>query len=472
MNSQIKKSERKNDKTVALEFNYLNTKSKSKPFGEVELKYISFGDVKFFVELLNRTKDNKEFVIQVLYHQLITPQVALTEFSKISDEELIKLARDFVEHEQHTFRCFKETTDAEFFTNFREAIKGYHQRQVEQLQATIEPIKAIKKTFEDFNKQYAGIIKQTIKPTSYITESIKAISKVPEQFREAQLRIAESLIPVREAQLRIAETFGQVIKQYQLNARNLAEVLTPQINNLQKWVEQNKKIFDSYTKFWHAFQKRYRIAEQEAIRILKKYKWFITPSLPLDFVFEAVKIGRGKGNQRKAINRLFVDYFSSDNFKHLENLLDGCETNKIFKPRMKIFKDCVFAMRNAKDKCNPSNFVIPTLIAQIDGILREFMEQNGLSFDLKKRRWEDKKGNFVNWKAWFRGQTSNQELLDLANDIFLSILFQKSDPGKPLTTPFTFSRHKIMHGEYLKYGRIDNTIRAFLILDFLATLSE
>ena len=458
MNSQTKKSERKNDKTVALELNYLNTKSKSKPFGAVELKYISFGNVKFFVELLNRTKDNKEFVIQVLYHQLITPQVSLTEFSKISDEELIKLARDFVEHEQHTFRYFKETTDAEFFTNFREAIKGYHQRQVEQLQATIEPIKAIKKTFEDFNKQYAGIIKQTIKPTSYITESIKAISKVPEQFREAPLRIAE--------------TFGPVIKQYQLNARNLAEVLAPQINNLQKWVEQNKKIFDSYTKFWHAFKKRYRIAEQEAIRILSKYKWFITPSLPLDFVFDAVKIGKGRGNQRKAINRLFVDYFSSDNFKNLENLVDGWETNKIFKPRMKVFKDCVFAMRNAKDKCNPSNFVIPTLIAQIDGIQREFMEQNGLSFDLKKRRWEDKKGNFVDWKAWFRGQTSNQELLDLANDIFLNILFQKSDPGEPLTTPFTFSRHKIMHGEYLKYGRIDNTIRAFLILDFLATLSE
>nr|QNO56438.1 hypothetical protein OHJJKADD_00010 [Methanosarcinales archaeon ANME-1 ERB7] len=462
MNSQTKKSERKNDKTVALELNYLNTKSKSKPFGEVELKYISFGNVKFFVELLNRTKDNKEFVIQVLYHQLITPQVSLTEFSKISDEELIKLARDFVEHEQHTFRYFKETTDAEFFTNFGEAIKRYFQKQDEQLQATIDPIKAIKKTFEDFNKQYAGIIKQTIKQTSYITESIKEISKVAEQFREAQLRIAESLRPVREAQLRIAETFGPVIKQYQLNARNLAEVLTPQINNLQKWVEQNKKIFDSYTKFWQAFKKRYRIAEQEAIRILRKYKWFITPSLPLDFVFDAVKIGKGRGNQRKAINRLFADYFSSDNFKNLENLVDGWETNKIFKLRMKVFRDCVFAVRNAKDKCNPSNFVLPTLIAQIDGIRIEFMDRNGLSFWTKDKVW----------KGWFSGQTPNQELLDLANDIFLNILFQKSQPGKPLETPFTFNRHKIMHGEYLRYGRIDNTIRAFLILDFLATLSE
>ena len=461
MNSQTKKSERKNDKTEALKLNYLNTKSKAKTFGEVELKDISFGDVKFFVEFLNKTKDNKEFVILVLYHQLIAPQISLTEFGKISDEELIKLARDFVRQEQHTFKHFKETTDAEFFTNFREAIKEYHQRQVEQLQATIEPIKAIKKTFEDFNKQYASIIKQTIKPTSYITESIKGISKVAEQFREAQLRVAESLRPVREA-LRIAESVGPVIKQYQLIARNLSEVLTPKIIFWQWWVEQNKKLFDSYAKFWHAFQKQYRIAEQEAIQILSKYKWFITPSLPLDFVFKAVKIGRRRGNQRKAINRLFVDYFSSENFKNLENLVDGWETNKIFKPRMKVFRDCVFAMRNAKDECNPSNFVLPTVIAQIDGIRVEFMDQNGLSFWTKDKVW----------KGWFKGQTPNQELLDLANDIFLNILFQKSQPGKPLKTPFTFNRHKIMHGEYLRYGRIDNTIRAFLILDFLATLSE
>ena len=63
-------------------------------------------------------------------------------------------------------------------------------------------------------------------------------------------------------------------------------------------------------------------------------------------------------------------------------------------------------------------------------------------------------------------------MLDLANEIFLNILFQIAYPGKPLKTPFTFNRHKIIHGEYLKYGRIDNTIRAFLILDFLATLSN
>lgn len=425
--------------------NYSNAKSISKTLGKVELKYISKGDIEFFIELLEKVADDKEFVFEALYHQLITPKIPLTEFSKIPDEELIGLGRDFVKHEEHIFKYFKETINTEFFTNFRRAIKTYHQKQVERLQAALGPIiESSKRVLETFNKQYADIIKQT----TYIAESIRVISKADEQFRRFQLHISEPLRPA--------------IEQYQLTARLLSEALTPQINFWQKWVEQNRAIFDSYARFWQSFQKQYKITEQEAIQILRKHKWFITPSLPLSFVFEAVKIGRRRGNQRKAMNRLFVDYFSLDNFRNLENLVNGWATNEIFEPRRKIFRDCIFVMRNAKGKYNPSNIVLPTLIAQIDGIRIEFMNQNRLSFWTKDK----------DWKGWFKGQTPNQKLLDMANDIFLNILFQRSQPGKPLETPFTFNRHKIMHGEYLRYGRIDNTIRAFLILDFLATLSN
>jgi len=445
MNSQTNKSEEENDKIVTLKFNYSNAKSKSKTFGEIELKYISVGDLTFFVELLDKAKNDKEFVTQVLYHQLTTPKVSFTEFNKIPDDELIEIARDFVGHEQHTFRYFRETTDTEFFTNFKKAIKTYHQKQVERLQTALGPmIESSIRVLENFNKQYASIIGQT----TYIAESIGTISKVAEQFREAQLSIVESLRPA--------------IEQCQLTARIVSEYLAPQINFWQNWVEQNREIFDTYRRLWQTFQEQYKITEQEAIQILRKYKWFITPSLPLSFIFEVVKIGRRKDNQRKAINRLFIDYFSSNNFENLEKLVDGWETNEIFKPRMKIFRDCISVMRNAKGKYNPSTIVLPTLIAQIDGIRIEFMNRNGLSFWTKDRVW----------KGWFKGQTPNQKLLDLANDIFLNILFQKSQPGRPLETPFTFNRHKIMHGEYLRYGRIDHTIRAFLILDFLATLSN
>ena len=101
------------------------------------------------------------------------------------------------------------------------------------------------------------------------------------------------------------------------------------------------------------------------------------------------------------------------------------------------------------------------------------MKKNELYFDHKSRNWKDKnteKG--TNWKTFFENQTSEDDPLDLANKIMLNILFQKSLKGLPLEKPFTFNRHKILHGEELRYGRKDNTIRAFLILDFLAVLMK
>ncbi len=162
---------------------------------------------------MDKVKNDKEFVTQVLYHQLTTPKVSFTEFNKIPDDELIEIARDFVGHEQHTFQYFRETTDTEFFTNFKKAIKTYHQKQVERLQTALGPMIELSiRVLENFNKQYASIIRQT----TYIAESIGTISKVAEQFREAQLSIVESL--------RLA------IEQCQLTARIVSEYLAPLIN--------------------------------------------------------------------------------------------------------------------------------------------------------------------------------------------------------------------------------------------------
>jgi hypothetical protein len=439
--------------------NEKNTKSYLEQFGEVELKYISFGDIDFFVELSNEIDDDKEFSIQVLYHQLIQPDMSSSDFNKISNDGLIKLAKDFINGEPLIFEYFKETTEDEFFADFREAIRSYHQMKVEKLEAAFLPIiKSTKNILKTFNMQYSNLIYQTIKSTSYLTESLKKIDLISKQFQNSQLLIAESL--------------GPIIEQSNQTARILSEVLTPQINFWQNWLNTNKLIFNCYDDFWRNFHQQYKITEQEAIQILKKYKWFITLSLPLDFVYNVVKIGRKRGNQRKNINKLFVDYFCLNNFENLENLVEEWDNISIFKPRMKIFKDCISILKNSKRKTNPSNLLVPTLIAQIDGIQTEFMELNGLYFNPKVRKWKDKGGNVVYPKQWFKAQTSNQELLDLSNHIFLNILFQKSDRGEPLGTPFTFSRHKIMHGEYVNYGRIDNTIRAFMILDFLATLTN
>jgi len=140
MNSQINKIEEKKDKNYTIKINYSNIKIKSKTFGEIELKYISVGDLEFFIKLLDMVEDDKEFAMMVIHHQLITPKVSFIELKKIPESEFIELVKDFVKHELYKFQYFKETTDTEFYTSFREAIKTYNQKQVERLQVALGPI--------------------------------------------------------------------------------------------------------------------------------------------------------------------------------------------------------------------------------------------------------------------------------------------------------------------------------------------
>ncbi|MGB9834985.1 MAG: hypothetical protein ACPLPW_08490 [bacterium] len=426
---------------MPFKFAFPNTLSYSEKFGKIEFKYISLNDLMAFQDILAKAKDDKELVLQVLHNQLITPKVSLEEFSIIQDSELVKIARDFAKQEQYLFAYLQETTDEYFFTSFRKAIQLFIGKQFEGLQTSINSImESSKGVFEDLSKQYASIAP----PNSFLAESMKAISKITDRMEEP----LRSLADLRPA-----------LEQLQLNLRFIAESIIPKIDFWQKWLEQNKAIFDGFNRFWEAFHKQYKIAEGEAVQVLKKYKWLITPSLPLEFVFKIVKLGRRKGNHRKELNKMFINYFSTGNFRNLEKLVGKWKTNDFFKPRMKIFRDCLFAIRNAHGKYNYANVVLPTLISQIDGIRITFMDRIGSS-----SRKND-------WRNWFKDQTPNQRLLDIACDIFTNILFQSSLPGKPLQTPFWFNRHKIMHGEFFRYGRIEYTIRAFLILDFLAIIT-
>ena len=216
----------------------------------------------------------------------------------------------------------------------------------------------------------------------------------------------------------------------------------------------------SYANYFQDFLEEFHVTTEEAVDILSKYKWIISPSFPLEFFYEVIEIGRQPGNQTGAINHLYKSYFSENEYQSLVEMVDEWKSNSLFEPRHKIIRDCVSCLKYSHNKYNPSNLVIPTLIAQIDGVISDYMEE---TLEISRNR---------RWKEEFQNHVGNDKVDDLSKMLLLDILFQKALRGQSLKTPFTFSRHKIMHGEYTQYRRIDNTLRAFLILDFLFYVSE
>jgi len=437
-----------------------NTKTKSETLGDIELKYVSYGDTIEFAKILQEALKDKDFVAKVLFHQLVKPEIDFGDFQKISDVELEVLAKAFAKNENHTFKYFQDTGD--YFKDFKQALVVGHEKHIEELRKTFEPIiKSAQETLTAFSKNYASVIQQAIDGTSYIQESMRGLAEVAKQVSDTQRRLFESIKPA--------------IEQYQATAKIIAESLRPQIDFWQKWTEQNKKVFDNFSNYWANFQKTYNIAEQKAVGVLQKYKWFITPSFPMPFIFEVVKLDKKKGRQDKAVNGLFIKYFEAKNWRNLEGMVNDWKNRPLLKKRYKILTDCVEVVKiTSKKGVNGANVVLPTLITQIDGALTDYLNSKNIQWDCDYDDWIDGKTGKVKKigrKTQFKKskpKVLTTQLDDLANDIFLNILFQRSQKGKSLATPFSFNRHKIIHGESIKYGRKDYLIRAFMVLDLLA----
>lgn len=334
----------------------------------------------------------------------------------------------------------------------------------EILRKSLEPvIKSVQETFTDFSNSYSSVIQQTTDNASYLQELMRGLADIAKQVSDTRNKLAATIKPV--------------IEQYQSTARIIEESLRPQINFWQKWAEDNKKVFNSFSKYWIEFNKKYNITEQEAVKVLQKYKWFISPSLPMPFIFDVVKLGKKKGRQDKAVNTLFNRYFEAKNWQNLEMMVDDWKSKPLLKKRYKILADCVKVVKFANKKgINGANVVLPTLITQIDGVLTDYLDSKGIQWDCAYDDWFDgktKKVKKVGRKTQFKNskpKVLTTLLDDLSNYIFLNILFQRSQKGKPLKNPFNFNRHKIIHGESTKYGKKDYLIRAFMIIDLLAHL--
>jgi hypothetical protein len=221
--------------------------------------------------------------------------------------------------------------------------------------------------------------------------------------------------------------------------------------------------------------KESKIQENKAAGVLRKYKWFICPSMPASAIRTILMVAKKRGRKDADVNRLFIDYFSSDSWSNLESMVAAWRKNPLFKTRMPILSNCVRTMQAAdREGFNGALVVLPAIISQIDGFLTDYLIRKGIPY---KAMYDDfvqnGKVKKIGRKTQFRANAPNAltaELNDLALDMCLNILFQTSQRGKPLATPFNFNRHKIMHGESVRFGRKDYAVRAFMVLDFMAHL--
>lgn len=136
-------------------------------------------------------------------------------------------------------------------------------------------------------------------------------------------------------------------------------------------------------------------------------------------------------HKQKEINKILINYFLDNDCEKLDSMVDIWASNSLFDGRIKIIKDCINIIKTNEKNINYSNFIVPILITQIDGIQNEFMKINGLSvrrrgiYDASGEKLKDENGNTLYKKDYFRNLTSNNGYFGLMNDIFFRCVISR-----------------------------------------------
>lgn len=432
---------------------------KGETLGILNFRRIYNDDYLFIDNCLNEELDQERFCKQFLINQICNPILTLDDFNDVDENEIRLILKKYVEVENlEDYFDFNNSKD--IFIIFKEGMENYrnHVNSIiigNQL-SLLESANSIINSF-NFHESL----------TSYLY-------KVNEVSIGAMSQTGKILTAVNQMAIPNMDNYvSQMINSSaKLSAANMMKVVNQQTAIWQNRINTNSIFLNQITRdialFWDNFQINYQIPSLDAQKCLKKYNWFISPNMDIPIVYEIMEVCNSSSeHKQKEINNIFVNYFLENNYKKLDGMVDKWSTNPLFKRRIKIIKDCVNIMKVSGNDINYSNLVVPTLIAQIDGIQKEFMKLNG--FQINRHGFIDSEGNKIDKNNYFRKLTSDNEFFDSMNDFFLDVLFQTAHPREKCKS-LHFSRHKILHGEITNYGQKVFTIRCFMILDFLSEL--
>lgn len=192
----------------------------------------------------------------------------------------------------------------------------------------------------------------------------------------------------------------------------------------------------------------------EISSILAEYNYLLPLTLPLGVysdLLEYLNNTKESANREKEIDNLLLKLFSYKKWEMSSEIVSKLNNNdKINTKRIVILEDCIKVLKRNSRK-TAANTILPVLIAQIDGIW----------VDILGSKDKDKLKNTIK-------NMKNDKYANPARELLVDILFQYTRTAIPVKSDFC--RNKILHGEEVEYGSINNVIRAFLIIEFLDSI--
>jgi hypothetical protein len=254
----------------------------------------------------------------------------------------------------------------------------------------------------------------------------------------------------------LAEQIGALVYRVNQIFQPFAEAIAPLVQAAAPLIELGA----DYAGKFEQTLKRHQEIQTEIAKELRKDGLFLSPyffGLSLPELYDLFYVEGISSIQ------IIDKYFSVE--QNIEALLKSWETSETHASRLHILGPAMYTHFRKEYVLS-----VPTFLAQIDGILAEFL---GTKKDhrygplLEKKQEKRPEGEWLDKLYWeLRGS-------DLLVDAIADQLFQHSEKYDKLDKKLYPNRHAILHGGDLDYHRIPHgSLRCILVLDWLTRPRE
>jgi hypothetical protein len=210
---------------------------------------------------------------------------------------------------------------------------------------------------------------------------------------------------------------------------------------------------------------RFAESTRDADAIARRYHWCVSTSWPISFVVEIAEMG-SKNASRTTVDRRILAFYSDNNWFELEELTTdvvGRASTSI--ARRRHIRDLSKIMRAGdRDGFNAANFVVPTLFAQLEGILRDFSRDDFGLTDVARKQ--------LSVRAMIEPLRASAFPIEQPGIDLITRRLWKSTKGRPALVGERNTRHFRLHGHAQAPVRKTDVIRLILMIDLVTALID
>jgi hypothetical protein len=237
-------------------------------------------------------------------------------------------------------------------------------------------------TDENENKESITNVFKDSNCDEVLSQSMMAYrNKMNEIFSDASKKTADLCkvaAPSFSVNLEPCEKISQIFTLSSIDLFNkLGQTITTQVDQIQKIFSEAAESFKKLDINLETYINRVN-------PILRNHFWFTTPSMDFHlWNYITINIDQ-QTDQKSFLDKTFVDYFSSNEFENLDYMISDWKHNSLLSERLNIIKECVLILKystsSESNSNNPHYLIIPTLIAQIDGLMTDYLVKKGYTF--------------------------------------------------------------------------------------------